>query len=218
MKPPNAPLLMTRMTSPGRAPSTTTRDQAVDVGVGARVDPSSPEVGDHPLRVKPLVGGHHVVGLRHLQGDAGRRRRKRLHVLCLVHAPAARVRPGLERRHSRRPGNRARIAAIVSRTAVGWWAKSSMTTTPPASPRTSCRRRTPAKRGEAGAISSNVEPQRARRRHDAQRVLDVVGAAAGQRRGRRARRPRSSTVKRTPSGPCARSRATVVRRSPSAGP
>jgi hypothetical protein len=56
-----------------------------------------------------------------------------------------RVERGSKIATSRRPGKRSRTAAIVSATAVGWCAKSSSTVTPPASPTTSCRRRTPRK-------------------------------------------------------------------------
>ena len=46
---------------------------------------------------------------------------------------------------SRAPGYEPWMAASVRSTAVGWWAKSSMTVTPPATPRTSWRRFTPRK-------------------------------------------------------------------------
>src|SRR6266849_6939108 len=49
---------------------------------------------------------------------------------------------GSKAAHSRRPGHRARAASSVPRIAVGWWAKSSTTVTPPASPLISRRRRT----------------------------------------------------------------------------
>ena len=59
---------------------------------------------------------------------------------------------------SRRPGYCAAMAAMVSRTAVGWCAKSSMTATPFNSPRSSCRRLTPRKVLKPAAIWSGFRP------------------------------------------------------------
>ena len=98
MKPPKAPLLMTRTTSPGRAPSATARTSRSTSASARASTPSGPEVGDHPLGVEPLVRGHHVVGLRHLEGDAGRRRRAPPRTPSWWMSPAARVRAGLEHR------------------------------------------------------------------------------------------------------------------------
>src|SRR5258708_34330185 len=58
----------------------------------------------------------------------------------------------------RRPGYCAATAAMVSRTAVGWWAKSSMMAMPFTSPRSSCRRLTPRKLWKPAAISSGLRP------------------------------------------------------------
>src|SRR2546426_1207830 len=49
---------------------------------------------------------------------------------------------GSKAAHRRRPGQRSRAASRVSRIAVGWWAKSSTTSTPRSSPLISMRRRT----------------------------------------------------------------------------
>jgi long-chain fatty acid transport protein len=55
------------------------------------------------------------------------------------------------------PGCFARRARSVSSTAVGWWAKSSYTSTPPGEPSSSCRRPTPLKRGsDARSVSSGT--------------------------------------------------------------
>src|SRR4051812_16160954 len=58
----------------------------------------------------------------------------------------------------RRPGYCATMAAIVSRTAVGWCAKSSITATSFTSPRNSCLRFTPLKAANPTAIWSGLRP------------------------------------------------------------
>ena len=58
----------------------------------------------------------------------------------------------------RRSGYARRMARMVSRIAVGWWAKSSYTDTPLATPRSSSRRRTPLKSSNALTMSSVPRP------------------------------------------------------------
>ena len=65
---------------------------------------------------------------------------------------------GSKTAQSRRPGQASRTAAMVSATAVGWWAKSSMTSTPAASPAISCLRRTPRKVAMAARITDGLNP------------------------------------------------------------
>src|SRR5271170_4676810 len=61
--------------------------------------------------------------------------------------------------HSRRPGQRPRAASIVTRTAVGWCAKSSTTSTPPTSPFTSMRRFTLRNLTSASPIAAAEMPR-----------------------------------------------------------
>ena len=77
---------------------------------------------------------------------------------------------------SRAPGKEPWMASSVRAIAVGWWAKSSITVTPPATPRTSWRRFTPRKASRPAAISARREAEPGRGGGHAQRVLHVVRA------------------------------------------
>ncbi len=80
-------------------------------------------------------------------------------------------------------------------TAVGWWAKSSMTVTPPTVPTTSWRRRTPRNSASAAAASSHPMPtSRATRRTPS--ALRALIAPGGWSTSRQTARPPSRTVKR----------------------
>ena len=85
-------------------------------------------------------------------------------------------------------------ASTVSRIAVGWWAKSSTTVTPRATPRTSCRRRTPRKPRTAARDRRQLDAQRRRHRDRRRPGSRGCRCRAGSSRRRRRARPRRATA------------------------
>ena len=163
------------MTSPGRA-SAATRSTSVGTSVAASASrPVRAEVGHQPRDVELLALGDLVVLLGRLEAHPGgaveRLRRTRPGGGCGGWCCcAARRRPT-----AGAPGSGRAAPWIVSRTAVGWWAKSSITRTPPTSPRTSCRRFTPWKVAQPGRdLRRRRRPSAADGRPGAERVLHVV--------------------------------------------
>ena len=107
---------------------------------------------------------------------------------------------------SRAPGYEPWMAASVRSTAVGWWAKSSITVTPPSTPRTSWRRFTPRKASSPAAISANDSPSRVAAAATPSAFSTLWAPPTASRTGPRSRPPRTSR-KRAPSAPSASPRA-----------
>ena len=182
MKPPKAPLLMTRTTSPGRVASATARTRRSTSASARASTPRARSSATTPLGVEPLVrGGTMSWGSGTWRATHGAPASASTYSAWWMRRRLVFDR-GSKTAQSRRSGKRARMAAIVARTAVGWCAKSSMTRTPPDLSAHLLPAPHAREGGETPRDLLEAEPEVARRGHDAERVLDVVGAATGQGR------------------------------------
>ena len=109
--------------------------------------------------------------------------------LPLEHLPSLGFDRGSKTATIRRPGYRPRIARTVSRTAVGWCAKSSTTRIPLNSPTPSCRRRIPANRSNVRAIAAGRNPRRIRTIATPAALAALCSPGRGKRKSRARRLP-----------------------------
>ena len=108
----------------------------------------------------------------------------------------------------RRSGQRSAIARTVSRTAVGWCAKSSTTSTPSASASTSCRRFIPAKEANPSAICAGVTPSSSAMAHTPRALSRLCRPLMGKKISV-CSCPYARSVKRCPPGAARAFRATI---------
>ena len=178
-------------------------DQRGDVRRGVRLEAARAEIGDQARDVELLAVRDLVVLLGSLEADP-RRAVEAAGVVRLVEVPAAGVGARLEDGPQPPAGQRPRTAAMVSRTAVGWWAKSS-TTSDAAGP----RRAPPGGASRRGtlrspaAISSKVSPSAAERPRPRPSAFSTLWRPGQRQRWTAAERAArvARGVKRAPSGP-----------------
>ena len=183
--PPKPPFDMTRTRSPARQVSRGGRRYPSTSGMTTRAAGRTPSAATSSGRAAPTAGSFPPrTRQARITSSASERAIKNPHwnfFLRLVFDQ------GLEDRHDRRPGYRPRTARIVSRTAVGWCAKSSITRTrnspttflPPPDPGEPLERPGERRRGKMpGASGQSLRPPRWPR---------CAAPAAGSENGGRAR-------------------------------